>query len=122
MNPRRVAITAVALFGTVILVGGVIAAVAGFEMGEAGVSNADAESAAAAVTAITKAALPDGSQRSAAETVPAQLAALSASDLAHTNEAVSSAGTLDGSLPRLPVSKWARPASRIPMPCRPPQR
>jgi len=99
MNPRRVAITAAALFGTVILVGGVIAAVAGFEMGEASVSNADAVSAAAAVTAITKAALPDGSQRSAAETVPAQLAAVSASDLAHTKEAVSSAGTLDESLP-----------------------
>ena len=45
MNPRRVAITAAALFGTVILVGGVIAAVAGFEMGEASVSNADAVSA-----------------------------------------------------------------------------
>ena len=99
MNPRRVAITAAALFGTVILVGGVIAAVAGFEMGEAGVSNADAVSAATAVTAITKAALPDGSQRSAAETVPAHLAAVSASDLAHTKEAVSSAGTLDELLP-----------------------
>ena len=99
MNPRRVAITAAALFGMVILVGGVIAAVAGFEMGEASVSNADAVSAATAVTAITKAALPDGSQRSAAETVPAQLAAVSASDLAHTKEAVSSAGTLDESLP-----------------------
>ena len=85
MNPRRVAIVAAALFGTIILVGGVMAAVAGFgmadvkntdaariedgaiEMGEAGVSNADAVSAATAVTAITKAALPDGSQRSAAE-------------------------------------------------------
>ena len=99
MNPRRFAITAAALFGTVILVGGVIAAVAGFEMGEASVSNADAVSAATAVTAITKAALPDGSQRSAAETVPAQLAAVGASDLAHTKEAVSSAGTLDESLP-----------------------
>jgi hypothetical protein len=99
MNPRRVAITIAALFGTVILVGGVIAAVAGFEMGEASVSNADAVSAATAVTAITKAALPDGWQRSAAETVPAQLAAVSASDLAHTKEAVSSAGTLDESLP-----------------------
>jgi hypothetical protein len=51
------------------------------------------------VTAITEAALPDGSQRSAAETVPAQVAAVSASDLAHTKEAVSSAGTLDESLP-----------------------
>jgi hypothetical protein len=117
MNPRRVVITAAALFGTIILVGGVMAAVAGFgmadvkntdvariqggalEMGEAGVSNADAVSAAAAVTAITKAALPDGSQRSAAETVPAQLAAASASDLAHTKEAVSSSRTLDESLP-----------------------
>ena len=99
MNPRRVAITAAALFGTVILVGGVIAAVAGFEMGGAGVSNADAVSAATAVTAITKAALPDGSQRSAAETVPAHLAAVSASDLARTKEAVSSAGILDELLP-----------------------
>jgi len=99
MNPRRVAITATALFGTVILVGGVIAAVAAFEMGEASVSNTDAVSATTAVTAITEAALPDGSQRSAAETVPAQLAPVSASDLAHTKEAVSSAGTLDESLP-----------------------
>ena len=99
MNPRRVAITATALFGTVILVGGVIAAVTGFEMGEASVSNADAVSAATAVTAITEAALPDGSQRSAAETVPAQVAAVSASDLAHTKEAASSAETLDESLP-----------------------
>ena len=87
------------MFGTVILVGGVIAAVTGFEMGEASVSNADAVSAATAVTAITEAALPDGSPRSAAETVPALVAAVSASDLAHTKEAVSSAGTLDKSLP-----------------------
>jgi len=99
MNPRRVAITAAALFGTVILVGGVIAAVAGFEMREASVPNADVVSAATAVTAITKAALPDGSQQSAAEAAPAQLAAASASDLAHTKEAVSSFGTLDESLP-----------------------
>jgi hypothetical protein len=99
MNPRRVAITATALFGTVILVGGVIAAVAGFEMGETSVWNTDAVSAAAAVTVITKAAVPDSSQRSAAETLPAQLAAVSASDLAHTKEVVSSAGTLDESLP-----------------------
>ena len=99
MNPRRFAIMGAALFGTAILVGGVIAAVAAFEMGEASVSNADAVSAATAVTAMTKAALPDGSQRSAAETVPAQLAAVSASDLAHPKEAVSSAGTLDESLP-----------------------
>jgi hypothetical protein len=99
MNRRRVAITAAALFGTVILVGGVIAAVAGFEMGEASVSNADVVSAAAAVTPITKPASPDGWQRSAAETVPAQLAAVRASDLAHTKGAVSAAGALDESLP-----------------------
>ena len=113
MNPR---IMAAALFGAVILVGGVIATVAGFgmadvrnidaariedratEMGEASVSNAD--SAATAVTAITKAALPDASPRSEPETVPVQLATAS-SDLAHTDtkEAVSSAETLDESLP-----------------------
>ena len=118
MNPRRFAIMAATLFGTVLLVGGVIAAVAGFgmadvqkthtaqvedratEKGEVSVSNADAVSAATAVTAITKAALPDVSQRSAPETAPAQLAAVSASDLAHdAKEAVSSAETLDQSLP-----------------------
>ena len=117
MNPRRFAISAAVLFGTAILVGGVIAAVAGFgmadvknthggriddrasEKGEISISNADAVSAATAVTAITKAALPGGSQRSAAETVPVRLAAVSAPDLAHTKEAVSSAGTLDESLP-----------------------
>jgi hypothetical protein len=118
MNPRRLAITAAALLGTVILVGGVIVAVAGFgmadvrntgaariedgattEMAEATVSNAD--SAATAVTAIAKAALPDASQRSAPETVPVQLAAVSASGQAHidTQEVVSSAETLDESLP-----------------------
>jgi hypothetical protein len=110
MNPR---IMAAALFGAVILVGGVIAAVAGFgmadvrnidaariedratEMGEASVSNVD--SAATALTAITKAALPDASPRSEPETVPVQLAA---ADLAHnTKEAMSSAETLDESLP-----------------------
>ena len=96
MNPRRFAISAAVLFGTAILVGGVIAAVAGFGMAdvknthggriddrasekrEISISNADAVSAATAVTAITEAALPDGSQRSAAETVPVRLAAVSA--------------------------------------------
>jgi hypothetical protein len=94
MNRRRVAITAAALFGTVILVGGVIAAVAGFEMGEASVSNADVVSAATAVTPITKAAFTVGWQRSAAKT-----AAVRASDLGHTEGALSSAGALDESLP-----------------------
>jgi hypothetical protein len=70
MNSRQIAIAAAALFGTVVLVGGVIAAVAGFgmadikntnatriedratEMGDVSVSNADVVSAAGAVTAI----------------------------------------------------------------------
>ena len=119
MNPRRFAIMAAALFGTVILVGGVIAAVAGFgmadvknthtariddratEKGEVSVSNADAVSVAAAMTAIAKAAMPDVSQVSASETPPVLFAAVSSSDLAHTDtkEAVSSAETLDESLP-----------------------
>jgi hypothetical protein len=113
MNPRRFAISAAVLFGTAILVGGVIAAVAGFGMADVKNTHGgriddratekgeirDAVSAATAVTAITKAALPGGSQRSAAETVPVRLAAVSAPDLAHTKEAVSSAGTLDESLP-----------------------
>jgi hypothetical protein len=45
--------------------------------------------------------LPDASQASAPETLPVQLAAVSASNLAHidTKEAVSSAETLNGSLP-----------------------
>ena len=75
MNPRRVAITAAALFGTVILSVGSLPC--GFgrltsrprsKWARPNVSNADAVSAATAVTAITKAALPDGSQRSAPET------------------------------------------------------
>ena len=113
MNPRRFAIMGAVLFGTVVLVSGVIAAVASFgmadvkntnvariedgatEKGEASVSNADAASADTAVTAITETALPDASQVSASETPPAQLAAVS-SDLTHTDkEAVSSAGTLN---------------------------
>ena len=117
MNPRRFAIMGAVLFGTVVLVSGVIAAVASFgmadvkntnvariedgatEKGEASVSNADAASADTAVTAITETALPDASQVSASETPPAQLAAVS-SDLTHTDkEAVSSAGTLNESLP-----------------------
>ena len=113
MNPRRFAIMGATLFGTVLLVGGIIAAVAGFgmadvkkthtariedratEKGEVSVSNADAMSAAAAMTAIAKAALPDVSPMSAPETPPVQIAAVSSSDLVHTDakEAASSAET-----------------------------
>jgi hypothetical protein len=118
MNPRRFAISAAALFGMAILVGGVIAAVAGFgmadvknthgaridnratEKGEVSLSNAEAVSVAAAVTAIAEVAMPDASQVSASETPPLQFAAVS-SDLARTDtkEAVSSTETLDESLP-----------------------
>ena len=104
----------------VILVGGVIAAVAGFgmadvknthgaridnratEKGEVSLSNAEAVSVAAAVTAIAEVAMPDASQVSASETPPLQFAAVS-SDLARTDtkEAVSSTETLDESLPTL---------------------
>ena len=119
MNPRRFAIMGATLFGTVLLVGGIIAAVAGFgmadvqkthtaqvedratEKGEVSVSNADAMSAAAAMTAIAKAALPDVSPMSAPKTPPVLIAAVSSSDLVHTDakEAASSAKTLDESLP-----------------------
>jgi hypothetical protein len=118
MIPRRLAISAAALFGMVILVGGVIAAVAAFgmvdvkntlrariddraiEKGEVSLSNADAVSVAAAVTAIAEVGMPDASQVSASETPPLQFAAVSA-DLARTDakEAISSAETPDESLP-----------------------
>src|SRR5215831_18376336 len=117
MNPRRFAIMGAALFGTAILVSGVIAAVASFgmadvknthaagiedhatEKGEVTISNTGSASADTAVTAITETALPDASQVSASETPPVQPAAVS-SDLTYTDkEAVSSAKTLDESLP-----------------------
>ena len=106
-----------ALFGTAILVSGVIAAVGSFgmadvknthavgiedhatEKGEVTISNVGSASADTAVTAITETALPDASQVSASETPPQQPAAVS-SDMTYTDkEAVSSAGTLDESLP-----------------------
>jgi hypothetical protein len=116
MSPRRFAIMAAALCGTVILVGWVIASVAGFgladiknthappiedratEMGEAGI---EAVSAAAAVTAIAEAALPEPSPVLAPETARVQIATVSTPDPVHTDakEAVSSAATLDESLP-----------------------
>src|SRR6516162_11566736 len=118
MNPRRFAIMGAALFGTAILVSGVIAAVASFgmaevknthaagiedhatEKGEVTISNTGSASADTAVTAITETALPDASQVLASETPPVQPAAAVSSDLTYTDkEAVSSAGTLDESLP-----------------------
>src|SRR5215831_6235213 len=117
MNPRRFAIMGAALFGTAILVSGVIAAVASFgmadvknthaagiedhatEKGEVTISNTGSASADTAVTAITETALPDASQVTASETPPVQPAAVS-SDLKYTDkEAVSSAKTLDDPLP-----------------------
>src|SRR5262249_11706270 len=117
MNPRRFAIMGAALFGTAILVSGVIAAVASFgmtdvknthaagmkdhatEKGEVTISNAGSASADTAVTAITETALPDASQVSASETPPVQPAAVS-SDMTYTDkEAVSAAKTLDESSP-----------------------
>ena len=106
-----------ALFGTAILVSGVIAAFASFgmadvknthaagiedhatEKGEVTISNTGSTSADTAVSAITETALPDASQVSASETPPVQPAAVS-SDLTYTDkEAVSSAKTLDESSP-----------------------
>ena len=65
------------------------------EKGEVSVSNADAMSAAAVMTAIAKAALPDVSPMSAPKTPPVLIAAVSSSDLVHTDakEAASSAKT-----------------------------
>src|SRR5208283_4650277 len=96
MNPRRFGIMAAALCGTVILLGWVIAAVAGFgladiknthaapnkdratELAKTGVSNAIARPG---VTAIAEAALPDSSQMPAPETPPVQIAAMGTSDV-----------------------------------------
>ena len=116
MSPRRFAIFATALCGTVILVGWAIAAVGGFgladiknsraapikdratETAKTGGSNAIARPR---VTAITEAALPDCSQMLAPETPPVQTAVVNTPDPMHTGakEAVRSAETLDKSLP-----------------------
>ena len=129
MRPRRFATLTAALCGTVILVGWVIATVAGFGladiknthappiedratgMGEAGI---EAVSAAAAVTAIAEAALPDASQMLAPETARVQIAAVSTPDPVHTDakEVVSSAETLDESLPDSSADARARNATR----------
>jgi hypothetical protein len=117
MRPRRFAIMSAALCGTVILVGLVIVAVAGFgsadiknsdaapiegratEIGEAGLSNTVA-AAAAAVTAISVGALPDSSPMLTPETPSVQVAAASASDPVDTDaqEAMSGAERLKVSL------------------------
>jgi hypothetical protein len=105
ISPRRFAI----------ICGTVIAAVAGF--GLAGIKNthtpaieeratktgeagSEAESAAAAVTAIAESALPDASQMLVPETQPEQIAAASTPELAYADdkEAASSAETLNESL------------------------
>jgi hypothetical protein len=88
ISPRRFPIMAAASCGTVILVGWVIVAIAGFgladiknthappiedratEMGEAGSKGV---SAAAEVTAIVEAALPDSSQMLGPEAPPVQI-------------------------------------------------
>src|SRR5262249_18259428 len=117
MNPRRLAMMGAALFGTAILVSGVIAAVASFGMAdvknadaagiedhaaekvEVTISNPGSASAHTAVTAITETALRDASQVSASETPSVQPAAVS-SDLTYTDkETVISAKILDESLP-----------------------
>ena len=95
MSPRRFAITATAVCGTVFLVGGVIAAV-GFgladmrktdatqiknragEMSESGFSGTVAVSAGAAETVIAEASLPDAPQTQTPEMQPLRVAAVSA--------------------------------------------
>jgi len=118
MSPRRFAILATALCGTVVLVGSAIAAVGSFDLADikntraapikdratetakTGGSNAIVVSAAPAVTAITEAALPDSSQMHAPETSPVRIAAASTLDQLHSDAkgAVSSAEPLDASL------------------------
>src|SRR5262252_6402029 len=98
MNPRRLAIMGAALFGTAILVSGVIAAVASFGMAvvkntdaagiedhatekvEVTTSNTGSASADTAVNAIIETALRDASQVSASETPSAQPAAVRQGD------------------------------------------
>ena len=115
MSPRRFAIIAAGLSGTVILVGCVIATVSGFGLAdiknihappiedratEMGKSGSEAVSAAAPVTAIAG----DSLQASSRPEAPlAEIAAVSTPDLVHTDakEAASSAETTDESLPDL---------------------
>jgi hypothetical protein len=118
ISPRRFAITATAVCGTVFLVGGAIAAV-GFglidvrntdatqikdragEISEAGLSNAVAVSAVAAETVIAEAALPDASRTPTPETQPLRVAAATASGPVHADaeEAANSAETVNETSP-----------------------
>ena len=116
MRPRRFAIVASGLCGTVILVGCVIAAVS--ELGLADIKNTHAQSiedratemgpeavsAAVPMTAIAETAIAENSlqEPSQPEATFAEVAAASTSDYVHTGakEAVSSAETLDESLPK----------------------
>ena len=112
MSPRRFAIIAAGLCGTVILVGCVIAAVSGFELAdiknthappiedratEMGKTGSEAVSAAALMTAIAEGSLQESSQP---EAPLVEIAAVSTPDFVHTDakEAVSSAETPDESL------------------------
>jgi hypothetical protein len=116
MSPRRFAITAAAVCGTVFLVGGVIAAVSygladirktgatqikdrAGEMSEARFSNTVAVSAGAAETVIAEASLPDASQTHTPETQPLRVAAASASGPAQadTDQAANSAEAVNES-------------------------
>ena len=118
MRPRRFAIIAAGLCGTVILVGCVIAAVSGWGLAdiknthaqsiedratEMGNTGPEAVSAAAPMTAIAETAIAENSLRepSQPEATFAEVAAASTSDYVHTGakEAVSSAETRDESLP-----------------------
>ena len=113
MSPRRFAIIAAGLCGTVILVGCVIAAVSGFGLAdiknthappiedratEMGKTGSEAVSATAPMTAIAEGSLQESSQP---EAPLAEIAAVSTPDFVHTDakEAVSSAETPDESLP-----------------------
>ena len=112
MSPRRFAIIAAGLCGTVILVGCVIAAVSGFGLAdiknthappiedratEMGKTGSEAVSAAAPMTAIAEGSLQESSQP---EAPLVEIAAVSTPDFVHTDakEAVSSAETPDESL------------------------
>ena len=112
MSPRRFAIIAAGLCGTVILVGCVIAAVSGFGLAdiknthappiedratEMGKTGSEAVSAAAPMTAIAEGSLQESSQP---EAPLVEIAAVSTPDFVHTDakEAVSSAETPDKSL------------------------
>jgi len=112
MSPRRFAIIAAVLCGTIIFVGCVIAAVSGFGLAdiknthappiedratEMGKTGSEAVSAAALMTAIAEGSLQESSQP---EAPLVEIAAVSTPDFVHTDakEAVSSAETPDESL------------------------